>query len=60
MRLGKDGKVKLIQKVPLFSRLSKKGLEEVARIADELDLPSGLRLPLPQLAQVHLSRRLAS
>ena len=41
MRLGKDGKVKLIQKVPLFSRLSKKGLEEVARIADELDLPSG-------------------
>ena len=26
----------------------------------ELDVPSGLRLPLPQLAQVHLSRRLAS
>ena len=26
----------------------------------ELDLPSGLRLPLPQLARVHLSRRLAS
>ena len=25
----------------------------------ELDVPSGLRLPLPQLAQVHLSRRLA-
>jgi CRP-like cAMP-binding protein len=41
VRLGKDGKVKLIQNVPLFSRLSKKGLEEVARIADELDLPSG-------------------
>jgi CRP-like cAMP-binding protein len=41
VRLGKDGKVKLIQKVPLFSRLSKKGLGEVARIADELDLPSG-------------------
>ncbi len=44
MRLGKDGKVKLIQKVPLFSRLSKKGLEEVARIADELDLPSGKKM----------------
>jgi hypothetical protein len=26
----------------------------------ELDVPSGLRLPLPQLARVHLSRRLAS
>jgi hypothetical protein len=26
----------------------------------ELDVPSGLRLPVPQLAQVHLSRRLAS
>jgi CRP-like cAMP-binding protein len=41
MRLGKDGKVKLIHKVPLFSRLSKKGLEDVAHIADELDLPAG-------------------
>ena len=27
--------------MPLFSRLSKKELEDVARIADELDLPSG-------------------
>ena len=41
MRLGKDGKVELIKKVPLFSKLSKKGLEEVAHIADELDLPEG-------------------
>ena len=41
MRLGKDGKVELIRKVPLFSKLSKKGLEEVAHIADELDLPKG-------------------
>jgi CRP-like cAMP-binding protein len=41
MRLGKDGKVELIRKVPLFSRLSKKGLEDVAHIADELDLPAG-------------------
>jgi CRP-like cAMP-binding protein len=44
VRLGRDGKVKLIQKVPLFSRLSKKGLGEVARIADELDLPSGKKM----------------
>jgi CRP/FNR family cyclic AMP-dependent transcriptional regulator len=41
VRLGKDGKVELISKVPLFSRLSKKEREEVARIADELDLPQG-------------------
>ena len=41
MRLGKDGKVELIKKVPLFSKLKKKELEEVAHIADELDLPSG-------------------
>jgi CRP/FNR family transcriptional regulator, cyclic AMP receptor protein len=41
MRLGKDSKIELIRKVPLFSRLSKKGLEDVAHIADELDLPSG-------------------
>ena len=26
----------------------------------ELDVPSGLRLPVPQLARVHISRRLAS
>jgi CRP-like cAMP-binding protein len=41
MRLGKDGKIELIKKVPLFSKLSRKGLEEVAHIADELDLPKG-------------------
>jgi CRP-like cAMP-binding protein len=41
VRLGKDGKVELISKVPLFSRLSKKEREAVARIADELDLPQG-------------------
>src|SRR5256714_2143570 len=41
MHLGKDGKIELIKKVPLFSKLSKKGLEDVAQIADELDLPAG-------------------
>jgi CRP-like cAMP-binding protein len=41
MRLHKDAKVELIKKVPLFSRLSKKELEDVAHIADELDLPKG-------------------
>src|SRR6266536_3114070 len=41
MRLGKDSKVELIKNVPLFSKLSKKQLEDVAHIADELDLPAG-------------------
>jgi CRP-like cAMP-binding protein len=41
VRLGKDGKVEIIRKIPLFSQLSKKGLEDVAHIADELDLPAG-------------------
>jgi CRP-like cAMP-binding protein len=41
MRLGKDSKIELIRKVPLFSKLNKKGLEDVAHLADELDLPKG-------------------
>jgi CRP/FNR family cyclic AMP-dependent transcriptional regulator len=41
MRLGKDKKVDLIRNVPLFSKLSKKGLEDVAHLADEIDLPMG-------------------
>ncbi len=44
MRLGKDGKIELIRKVPLFSRLSKTGLSDVASIADEMDLPQGKEL----------------
>jgi CRP-like cAMP-binding protein len=41
MRLGKDAKVELIRKVPLFSRLDKHSLQSVAHIADELDIPAG-------------------
>jgi CRP-like cAMP-binding protein len=41
MRLGKDAKVELLKKVPLFSKLSKQGLQDVAQIADEIDLPAG-------------------
>jgi CRP-like cAMP-binding protein len=41
MRLGKDAKVKLLKGVPLFSKLDKKALQDVAHIADELDLPAG-------------------
>jgi CRP-like cAMP-binding protein len=41
MRLGKDAKIELLKKVPLFSRLDKKHLQAVAQITDELDLPAG-------------------
>src|SRR5213592_4085436 len=41
MRLGKDAKIELLKKVPLFSKLNKQGLQDVAHIADELDLPAG-------------------
>ena len=41
MRLGKDGKVELLKKVPLFSKLGKDALQNVAQIADEIDLPAG-------------------
>jgi CRP-like cAMP-binding protein len=41
MQLGKDAKIELLKRVPLFSRLDKKGLQDVAQIADQLDLPAG-------------------
>jgi CRP-like cAMP-binding protein len=41
MRLGKDAKVELLKRVPLFAKLDKKGLQDVAHIADEIDLPAG-------------------
>ena len=44
MRLGKDQKVELIKKVPLFSQLSKTELRQVASVADELQLPEGKEL----------------
>jgi CRP-like cAMP-binding protein len=44
MFLRKDVKLELIKKVPLFSRCSKKSLEEISSIADEIDLPDGREL----------------
>lgn len=41
MRLRKNAKVELIKGVPLFAELGKKELDEVAGIADEIDLPEG-------------------
>jgi CRP-like cAMP-binding protein len=44
MFLRKDVKLELLRKVPLFSRCSKHSLEDIASIADELDLPDGREL----------------
>lgn len=41
MRLGHNQKVDLIHKVPLFSRLSKTELKDLAMLADEIDLRDG-------------------
>jgi CRP/FNR family transcriptional regulator, cyclic AMP receptor protein len=41
MRLGHDQKIEMIKKVPLFAHCSKDELAEVARLADEIDLPEG-------------------
>jgi len=39
--LRKDAKIELLKKVPLFGRLNKHALQDVAHIADEIDLPVG-------------------
>jgi len=41
MRLRRDAKIELLRHVPLFAGLSKRELEQLGRIADELDLPAG-------------------
>ena len=41
MRLGHNSKIDLIKRVPLFASASKAELEEIASIADEIDLPEG-------------------
>jgi CRP-like cAMP-binding protein len=39
--LRRNQKVELIRKVPLFAHLSKRQLEQIAQIADEIDLREG-------------------
>ena len=39
--LRKDAKVELIRRIPFFSECSKRDLERIARIADEIDFPAG-------------------
>jgi CRP/FNR family transcriptional regulator, cyclic AMP receptor protein len=41
MRPAQDPKVAAMAKVPLFSRCSKSELAQIARLADEIDLPAG-------------------
>jgi len=41
VRLRKNAKLDLLRRVPLFAGLSKRDLEEVAKIADEIDLREG-------------------
>jgi len=39
--LGRNAKVELIRQVPLFSQLSRREVEEVTKIADEIDVKAG-------------------
>jgi len=41
MQLRKNAKVEMLRRVPLFSHCSKKELEEVASVADEVSLADG-------------------
>ena len=41
MALGANAKIELLKSAPLFEQCSKSELQQLARIADELDLPAG-------------------
>ena len=44
MALRKNAKIELLKQVPLFQRCSRRELEQVSQIADELDLREGKEL----------------
>ena len=44
MQLRKNAKVEMLRRVPLFAQCSKKELEEIAGVADELQLADGREL----------------
>lgn len=44
MIFGRSSKVALLETIPLFRDLSRKQLEQVARLADEIQVPAGRRL----------------
>ena len=39
-----DQKLELLEPVPLFAGIAREGLEEIGRIADEIDVPAGTAL----------------
>lgn len=39
-----DQKLELLRRVPLFARVNQKGLEEIGRLADEIDVNAGTEL----------------
>ena len=41
MALGANAKLDLLKRIPLFEHCSKKDLQRIAQIADELDLRAG-------------------
>jgi CRP-like cAMP-binding protein len=43
-RHGSKSKIELLKRVPLFSGISKRGLNEIAKITDEIDLSAGKQL----------------
>jgi CRP-like cAMP-binding protein len=46
MVFGRSSKVALLQQVPLFQALSRKQLEQIGRLADELEVSTGKRLAI--------------
>jgi CRP-like cAMP-binding protein len=46
MVFGRSSKVVLLQQVPLFQALPRKQLEQIGRLADELEVPAGKRLAI--------------
>ena len=44
MIFGRSSKVALLETIPLFRDLSRKQLEQIARLADEIQVPAGTRL----------------
>ena len=41
MALGKNAKIELLERIPLFAQCSKSDLQRIARIAEEIDLEAG-------------------
>lgn len=44
MRLRENSKIALLRRVPLFAQCTKRELEEIAKVADELDFKEGKQL----------------